>query len=77
MELDLECIPASAHAPGLCDASVLVNIGKSEVWCVLQDEFRFYCQNCSQTGYKPFELNNASGLPLMVRHTNYEYSKVP
>ena len=43
--------------------------------CDLQDEIYFNCHNCSQTGYRPFELNKTSGFQLTIRHTNSDYSE--
>ena len=43
--------------------------------CHLQDEIYFNCQNCSQIGYGPFELNKALGFQLTIRHTKSDYSK--
>ena len=40
-----------------------------------QDEVFFSCQNCSQNGYRPFELNKTSGFELTVRRTNSDYSE--
>jgi len=43
--------------------------------CHLQHENYFNCQNCSQIGYGPFELNKTSGFQLIVRHTKSGYGE--
>ncbi len=44
--------------------------------CYFQDEIYFNCQNCSQIGYGPFELNKTSGFQLTVRHAKSDYSEL-
>ena len=58
------------HSESCCNCK-----SSSTLAYITQDEIYFNCQNCSQIGYGPFELNKTSGFQLTVRHTKSDYSK--